>query len=308
MILIVTHKKDLTADYIVSRFNNLGVRYLRLNTEEIGTRHTISVDYSNQNQITLIDGISFFNSVWFRRTAVPNYEFHDSYQKDYYIKDFKHFLDFFWQGVRTDRWLNHPDLCYRAENKLLQLTTAQRVDLSIPETIIVSNKSRLQEFYKRHNEKVILKPICDGRYLDVKGQELIFTNQLKKEHLTQDDSTIFPIIFQEDIKKEYELRITVVDGKVFSAKVDSQSSEKTKTDWRRGQLKFQPYLLPLDIQKKSIKLMNLLGLKFGAIDLVKTRNDYVFLEINPIGQWVWIEYHTGLKISDRIIKYLTCQP
>lgn len=303
MILIISHKEDYTTDYIINILNNRNIDYLRLNTEDIGSKHNISINY-NVNQKSLIDGIDCFQSVWFRRTKLPQNNFSTVQEQEFYNRDFRLFLNSFWQGVKADKWLSHPDNVYKAENKLLQLKTAQSIGFQIPETLISTERDKIINLKERCNDRIILKPLFGGRYYDDEPK-LIFTNRVKKEHLQQEGFSLFPILFQEEISKEYELRATIVGDKVFCAKVDSQSNDNTKIDWRRDQLKFTPYELPSAIENKCVKLTKQLGLSFGAIDLVKTNNDYVFLEINPNGQWVWIESDTNLKISDAIIEYLT---
>ena len=60
-----------------------------------------------------------------------------------------------------------------------------------------------------------------------------------------------------------------------------------------------------DIQTKCRCLMQRLNLNYGAIDFVLDKQgNYVFLEINPNGQWAWIEHLTGLPISKEIVKCL----
>lgn len=118
--------------------------------------------------------------------------------------------------------------------------------------------------------------------------------------------SLTPSIFQEYIEKEYELRITVVGEKVFAAKVDSQKQEETKIDWRKHKTPFQQYTLPKEISDKCVELTQKLNLSFGAIDIIKNKEgEYIFLEINPNGQWAWLDMETGLNISDEIINYLT---
>ena len=97
----------------------------------------------------------------------------------------------------------------------------------------------------------------------------------------------------------------MVGQNVFSAGVNSQTRESTKTDWRKEKLEFFIEDIPVEIKEKCILLVKNLNLKFGAIDLIKDKNgNYIFLEINPNGQWAWIENETGLKISDSIINEL----
>ena len=77
-----------------------------------------------------------------------------------------------------------------------------------------------------------------------------------------------------------------------------------KIDWRQGYdhgLRYEPYDLPNDISEKCIKFLERMRLNFGAFDFIVTPSgEYVFLECNPNGQWLWIEMETGLKISEAI--------
>ena len=46
-------------------------------------------------------------------------------------------------------------------------------------------------------------------------------------------------------------------------------------------------------------------LVFGAIDMIVTpAGEYVFLEINANGQYLWIEKQTGLPITSSIVDLL----
>lgn len=203
--------------------------------------------------------------------------------------------------------MSKPKSVYDAENKLLQLKIAKEIKFIIPETIITSSKEDLKQFLNEHNNRVIIKPINQGRINEIGGFKNIFTNIISLEHIKNlEKYDLTPSIFQSYIEKNYEIRVTVVDGKVFSAKVESQQNEKTKIDWRKDKLKFTKYKLPDDISEKCLKLVKNLNLNFGAIDLIKSKKgEYVFLEINPNGQWAWIEFDTNLQISEAIISFLT---
>ena len=48
-----------------------------------------------------------------------------------------------------------------------------------------------------------------------------------------------------------------------------------------------------------------LSLTYGALDFIVTPDgEHVFLEINPSGQWGWIEEATGLAITNTIVDLL----
>jgi len=120
-----------------------------------------------------------------------------------------------------------------------------------------------------------------------------------------------PILAQEYIEKKLELRITIVGQKMFTCAIHSQDSEQTRIDWRRydfRNVKHLPYQLPEKIKQKLHKLMKIWNLSFGAIDMILTpEGKYVFLEINPNGQWLWIEQLTEMPIS-RVIAELLANP
>lgn len=134
-----------------------------------------------------------------------------------------------------------------------------------------------------------------------------FTNVVPQNLIDQlEDFDLTPCIFQRNIPKKYEIRVTVIGEKVFAAAVYSQSDEEAKIDWRRKRLVFKEVQLPAEIENLCVQILKELNLGFGAIDLIKTpEGEYVFLEINPNGQWVWIENQTGQRISEAIIEYLT---
>jgi glutathione synthase/RimK-type ligase-like ATP-grasp enzyme len=204
-------------------------------------------------------------------------------------------------------WLSQPTSVYNAENKILQLKFAQKVGFKIPNTIITNSKKELQTFYKDNNESIIIKPISQNRIEYKEGLSFIFTNIISEKQMEEiEEYDLTPCIFQENIIKDFEVRATVVGDKVFAAAVYSQEVEETKIDWRRKKLKFIKTTLPPEIEESCIKLVKNFNLEFGAIDLVKNKNgEYIFLEINPNGQWAWIESQTGLEISEAIINFLT---
>ncbi|NOT74958.1 MAG: hypothetical protein HOP08_08510 [Cyclobacteriaceae bacterium] len=303
MILIITHKSDFTADFVINKLNQLKIPYKRLNCEDI-----LSYPYKftfNKTFESSILGESQFHSTWFRRTKLPTLENIADTDRRYVLDEVDSFISNLYYLLDT-KWLSSPTAIYAAENKLHQLRVAQEIGFQTPSTMVTSSKTDLMTFFNSHNRNVIVKSIGNTR-IGIDRPEFIFTTRIPIEAIQRlDELDLTPCIFQENIEKEYEIRVTIVGTKVFAAAVDSQSDIITKQDWRRKQIPFRAEVLPQPIQELCIHLLSKLNLNFGAIDLVKTpEGKYVFLEINPNGQWVWIEDQTGLKISDAIISYLT---
>jgi glutathione synthase/RimK-type ligase-like ATP-grasp enzyme len=95
---------------------------------------------------------------------------------------------------------------------------------------------------------------------------------------------------------------------VFAARIDSQTNpdEVGRTDWRMGQNIAMSYSLPDAVAEKCRTIVKEYGLAFGAIDLIKTPDGrYVFLELNPNGQWAWLEELTGDPYIETFVKLLS---
>ena len=156
------------------------------------------------------------------------------------------------------------------------------------------------------DKEVIIKPITHAKISNGKNSTFIYTSRIDQkliDNLSEFDLT--PCIYQKNIHKDYEIRVTVVGENVFPSAVYSQSDKETLQDWRRKKLAFFKVDIPDAISSMCVNLVKEMNLSFGAIDLIKTVNgEYVFLEINPNGQWAWIENQTGMPIANSLIDYL----
>lgn len=303
MILIITHKEDFTADFMIHKLNQRSVPYKRLNCEDLFTSdYKIQFDPAFSYQIL---GEDQFRSVWFRRTRLPEIKGLTKAEQFYLLGETDSFFNNLFSSLPAN-WVSAPESVYRAENKMLQLKVASGIGFQIPKTLVTNSRTALQTFYEDCRKKIIVKPLSQSRINYPVQQAYIFTNPVTPEvmsNLEQYDLT--PCIYQEQVDKDYELRITVVGGDIFPAAVYSQTDEETRNDWRRKQLFFHRTSIPEAIEEQCIQLLKHLNLQFGAIDMIKTpAGEYVFLEINPNGQWAWIETQTGLPIADAIIEQL----
>jgi len=115
--------------------------------------------------------------------------------------------------------------------------------------------------------------------------------------------------FQEYIAKEYELRIIYVDGQLFTGAVHWQDPGEAPVDWRTTEqevFKWEHFSAPETLADKIRALMKQMGLYFGALDVILTPGgQYVFLEVNPTGEWGMLERDLGLTISEAIANALT---
>ncbi len=121
-------------------------------------------------------------------------------------------------------------------------------------------------------------------------------------------SNSFPSKYQANIKKSFDIRVTIIGNKIFPVEIHSQNHASSKIDWRKTEnleIPHYKHKLPRDIEEKCLTLLKKFGLEFGAIDLIlATDNNYYFLEINPNGQWAWIEERVGYKLTEALVDLL----
>src|SRR5579871_1847286 len=197
------------------------------------------------------------------------------------------------------------------ENKLHQLSVAGRIGLAIPRTLVTNDPDRFLDFYDACNGELISKRAADF-YPRVDGKPTRpFTMAVERRDIAGSSCIRYaPVVFQEMIPKQVELRVTVVGAKAFAAEIRSQESARQSVDWRHapayGQSKYYArHQLPAAVESRCVAVVEQLGMCFGAMDLILTPDgEYVFLEVNMNGQWAYIEQMLDFPISSEIAELL----
>lgn len=316
MILIVTNKVDSHSDIVIRKLHELHIPFYRFNTEDFPQKVCLTLQQNIDGQRIVLDtphgafNLNRVKSIWYRRPkeGVIASEIEDIYIRAFTKKETKTMLTWLWGCLEDRFWVNHPQSNRVAGNKLLQEHVARGYGVRTPDYLITNDYRKARRFVDQY-PTVVVKPISGGMVKRKNDYHLIYTNRLSdKDLLKLGLVTYAPTFFQEYIPKSFELRITVVGNSVFACRINSQDSEKTKDDWRRydfDNVDHLPYDLPNRIEDFCHKLVNHFGLHFGAIDMIVTpKGEYVFLEINPNGQWAWIEDLTGMPITDALVDIL----
>ena len=320
MILIVTNKQDFTADFVILKLQQLRIPFIRLNTEDFPQHIATTLKFTHGNGSPQVghvttDMMSFnlsdISGVWYRRPAKPliSQEIVDSAARQFAFEESTELTKGLWNLIDAV-WVSRPDKIMQAESKVYQLSVAQKIGFSVPNTIITNDPRTAKAFYEEF-QAVIYKPMRSGKIFRNDEVSLIFTSLVEGQHSKRFDSAKFaPVLLQEYVPKEVEIRATVVGNSVFSVELITQHDEISKIDWRRKnafQIEHRPHSLPFQIELLCKSLVERLGLNFGAIDLILSPSgEYVFLEINPNGQWAWIQQVLpGMLIRESLISLLT---
>jgi hypothetical protein len=310
VFLLVTNKRDLTADLIVLELKRRELPTVRLNTEDLADG-LVEIEPTNSKwRLQLGDWACTETDVraaYFRRPEPIKLP--DSVREDcrpYCAMEWQSALEGLYFAL-DGKWLNAPHHIFAAENKVKQLALATRLGFRVPATLVTNNPRAAKDFCT--DRSVVGKPLRQA-LLHLDGAEsVVFTTRVHVDDATDPRSvTATPLIAQEEIPKRFDVRVTVVGERVFAATIDSQLFPETQVDWRRSSradLQHQTHSLPNSLETMCVSLTRALGLRFGAIDLVlDTSGEYWFLEINPNGQWGWIEIRTGHPIANAIVDEL----
>ena len=310
MYLIATNKRDLTSDFVVLELQRRKLPYIRLNTEDIPLARVIFNPKCNcwsLNTPSATFNLSDIKAAYFRRPGRP-------IPLDGLAPEAKQYCEGEWQAclqaiywVLEDRWLNSPQSIALAENKIRQLALAAELGFDLPETIVTNDPDSAVEFSSK--QPIIAKPLKNALIHAADAERVMFTSRVEITANTERSAIqVAPVILQREIEKSFDIRVTVVGEQVFAASIDSQAHPETQVDWRRSSeqnLEHLPHELPTKLAAKCVSLTKKLGLRFGAIDFVLDRaGKYWFLEINPNGQWGWIETRTGFPIAAAIVSEL----
>ena len=322
MILILTAIDDNTADRVVRKLEARGADFVRFNPADFPASAAVSVYYGADGKargIIAADHLSVdlerVETLWHRRPGapVPHEIVTDKATRAYIRDECTWYLGDVWNSLDCRSVPAAPAVVQRAELKASQLRLAAALGFELPPTLFTTSPDEFMTFYRRHNGAVISKlagPTFNRRFGDTLSR---YTQVVSKRDVACAASVqLCPVIFQAYVPKRIELRITVVGEQVFAASIDSQASNHSRHDWRRYDLSrtpHEPHELPPEIERRCVQLVKRLGLCYGTIDMVVTpEGRYVFLEINPNGQYLWIEELTGLPISDAICNLLTSVP
>ncbi|MBD3886018.1 MvdC family ATP-grasp ribosomal peptide maturase [Phormidium tenue FACHB-886] len=317
IVLLITHSGDyFTIDRVAEALTKRNAPFFRLDTDLFPMSVQLVTSLSNsgvRHQLrhgnTLIDAEQI-RSVWMRRLWPPqlSQELAPQFQAAC-ARESLATLEGFFDGLRDVPWVDYLSSIREAANKVRQLQIAAAVGLQIPPTRVTNCPEEVQAFFQAVSGKMVTK-LLTPLSVSMKGSPFfLYTSTVKAEDLIELSSLRFsPMVFQTRIPKQKELRAVFVAGKLFVGAADASRYEATTIDWRCAEaaaFKWQRDNLPPPVVDRLSALMQTLRLSFGAIDLIQMPDgEYVFLEVNPTGEWGMLERDLDYPISEAIAELL----
>lgn len=313
-ILIITHPQDYHAFAVALGLRKKGVEPVLWFSSDFPQKGTESVFIGdNSFSLEISDSVGSLpveaSVIWNRRPCyvIDKMSLHpaDHDFADLNCRIFRH--GSFDLLHRDSFWVN-PHHAVRRQTKLTQLHGAQKVGLQIPQTLVTNDPEKIRQFYSASNGEVIYKALSTQRWRSGETYWVPYTARMGEEFLEAESSLrSAPGIFQQLVPKKFELRITLMGSYAITAKILSQESKQTMLDWRRSpkELRMEDFDPPEQVIEKCKRLLKDLGLVFGCFDFIVTPDDrYVFLEVNQMGQFLFVEHYTRAPLLDSFCEFL----
>jgi len=305
-ILVVTSKLDPHTDAVISSLSDRGWRTFRLNTDDVESEYAFLF---NENYFLIRDSLGREIStksgriVGYFRKPRQRSTTNGSAAERLIASEFNGILNGLYCHPQVS-WINARLENQGAQSKLGQLSTARKLGFTLPRTLITNDAEEAISFCSTLSGDVAIKPVATPSIADESSSHHFFTKKIAtgelREQLRQVE--LCPVILQEYIPKQYELRITIIGDSTFCCRLDSQWTDGADADWRAvdpDKIEHEIIAIDPEIEQLCRSMMRHYHLEFGAFDFIVTsKGSHVFLELNPNGQWYWIEILTGAPMAD----------
>ncbi len=326
MLLIISDENEHSTDRVIDWLLFYGKPFIRISFKNEVVIHKLEISNNEVNnsliEIMTNDGvisvdIKNITSFWFRRS---NFEIKNSGLKifenkaefisRYLSRECFTLKDYIHASLIEKNHINSLKDIFT--NKIYNLELAKKAGLKIPNTLITNSKNKLLKFFHANKSSIIYKSLDIGYLRDVsKGVEInLYTQKVELSDFDNNRDYFFPTFFQENIEKKFEIRTFYLNEKCYSTAIFSQNDEKTKLDFRHYNYnrpnRTPSFTLPDNIESSIKILMNSLSMNSGSLDLIYTQNkDFVFLEVNPVGQYEQVSNPGNYYLDKIIAKTLT---
>lgn len=300
-VAIVTCRNDIHALAVQRRYQELfGGTCAIVEADGLAGSNGLTWRLGRAAQLVPVVGeesidVSDIDAIWYRRAHMPQIVSSED-------PDHRQFIDNSCSAVLhgvletsfTGTWISPPDATHRAENKINQLCAAAAAGLAVPRTLISQDPSEVRDFVSEMNRAVVMKGLRFS-----KRQPLL---TLKVEpHQLLDDAAIrlCPTIFQELVPGERHVRV------LCAGEMHAMAVETPDLDWRpRLDADARPFELDPGTQRRVRHLLDLLELRMGVLDFKFRGDEPVFLEINPQGQFLFMEAMSGMDLTSPLVRFL----
>lgn len=311
-VLVLSGPDDSTADAVVAELVERGAPVARMDLGAFPSRMTVRVRLGQgrwQGELSAADRtveLADVGAVYYRRPT--RFTFPDGLSEADAIFAASE-AQFGLGGVLAALdalWVNNPARVAFAEYKPVQLRVAADSGLAVPRTLVTNDHRAAREFATAIDKQIVCKTLS-SLVLSEDGQPRItYTTPINPEKIDPDSLSATAHLLQERIPKRHDARVTMVGDRPFAVAIHA-GTDAARIDWRADYdaLTYTPIEPPEHIVVGMVRYLHAFGLTFGAFDFTVTpQGNWVFLECNPSGQWLWLQEQAGLPIATALAEFL----
>ncbi|MFG3657284.1 ATP-grasp ribosomal peptide maturase [Streptomyces sp. NPDC047706] len=299
-VLVVTALEDVTADRVIASLNARGVPVMRIDPADIGPELVFGFRIGSDSplwrgtirsatrEVELVE----VGAVYYRRPTPYADQFRHlpQQQRDFAAAETRHGLGGVLHSLRRAMYVNHPAAVARADFKPAQLLKFAELGLNVPPTLITNDAAPAREFAAQGH--VVYKSFRGLPRGEDRRTGALWTQRVDPDSFDE-ALKVTAHLFQAEIPKVADARVTVVGHRVFAQRITTPDRE---LDWRRGnweELVHTPLTVPAVIKAALHRYLHSFGLAFGCFDFGLTGDgddpdDWWAIECNPNGQWGWL--------------------
>lgn len=297
-VLIITSTYDKTVDMIISRFSST-IDFFRFDVDNMLAYDIfVSTDFFRIQKLDAKIDSSSCKSIYYRKPSnIQLQKIFDSPYDQFATKELFTLVEGIAE-IFDGRCLTRPSIMKLASNKVYQGKVAKNCGFLQPTTVI-TNKIENLALIKSH--EIIVKPLSVASINFSKHKEIVQTN-IYNPAFEAESLVYTSAIFQSYQNKDFEVRLTIINGFFYSVAIKS----KNLIDWRKdgADNEYKKIETPEDIKIKCLEYMKIMNMDFGCFDFIVNNHDWFFLEMNVNGQWGWLEILPEIDISTKIVEYL----
>ena len=309
-VLILSSLMDYSTDRICDHLSRQSVSFLRINRDQLADLR-LSIDPLAATMTCRYGGKTWYvgtglRSVWWRQATFQRNTPGRALTTAEQLERSQ------WSGAMRGMmlfdhavWMNHPAVTYQAESKPYQLRRAANLGFDVPPTLVTNDCEA--DVPSVIGSRVALKSVDTVLLQDEHHQHFGYTSLIDWKACADEHFHLAPATCQSIIAPKLDLRVTIIGDRLWcDAITDEQGG--IDGDWRvrpKDKLIYKDYDLPTDVAERCRSLVHDLGLRYGAIDLALSDDRYWFIEINPTGEWGWLD-REGRGLSVAIAEELAC--
>ncbi|MEU7863461.1 ATP-grasp ribosomal peptide maturase [Nonomuraea sp. NPDC049141] len=295
---MITSAEDVTANLVIEALNERRVQVARVDPADIGDALSFGAcmgagdeQWSGRlrtlSREVVLEGVG---AVYYRRPTPFSARFAhlSAMEREFAVTEAWHGLGGVLYNLHGVAYINHPSAINRADFKPAQLQMAAQLGMPVPRTLITNDVAQARKFAAEHGP-IVYKSFRGVPHASDGHVAAIWT-QTVAEHELDDSISATAHMFQTEVCKDSDARVTVVGRRIFAYRITSPDGA---LDWREGNwdaLIHEPVDVPEPLTAALHDYLDSFGLVFGCFDFAveAETGQWIFIECNPNGQWAWL--------------------